>query len=276
MKTKKFLSDVLLIILLSTISIISGAQSSEQLTNTKVIELHKTGIAPSIIVKKIQTSTCNFDLSTNALIQLKSEKVPDEIVNAMMTQQSDPTNVVSSPNEPSSKHEAGIYFMNDSKELIQLEPSICSQGKTGGHIGNIMSRGFAPTTSKATIDGNASRTQLHDSQPVFYFYFEKGNIELGGNWYFNNATNPNEFLLVKTEVRKKTREFVPGTSANYGSMSGVADKFKQEFVFEKIASRIYKVTCKQDLVPGEYCFLYAGSQSPNGIGQKVYDFGIEY
>ena len=71
------------------IMIISAArfcysQTEEVLTNEKVIELFQKGLSSSILVNKIQVTKNTFDVSTDALLKLKEQKIPDEVVNAMI------------------------------------------------------------------------------------------------------------------------------------------------------------------------------------------------
>lgn len=57
---------------------------SNTLTNDDVIALTQTGLSETLIIKKIETSTCNFDVSTDALIALTKAGVSDNIIAAMM------------------------------------------------------------------------------------------------------------------------------------------------------------------------------------------------
>ena len=54
------------------------------IANADVIAMCKANIPKSLIAKVIANSPTNFDLSTNGLIDLKSAKVPDPIMKAMM------------------------------------------------------------------------------------------------------------------------------------------------------------------------------------------------
>jgi hypothetical protein len=58
--------------------------SEEILTNDKIVTLVKGGFPSSIIVKKIQASKTDFKLDTGELVRLKQNRVPDEVINAML------------------------------------------------------------------------------------------------------------------------------------------------------------------------------------------------
>ena len=57
---------------------------SQELTNASVISMLKKGLSESIVKAKIKQSVCNFDLSTEALINLKESKVSEGIIMAMI------------------------------------------------------------------------------------------------------------------------------------------------------------------------------------------------
>jgi len=54
------------------------------LTNADVVKLTAAGLPDSVILTKINGSSCNFDLSTDALVALKQAGVRDPIIEAMM------------------------------------------------------------------------------------------------------------------------------------------------------------------------------------------------
>lgn len=259
---------------------VSGQSKDEVLTNASVINLYSKGLSSSIIVSKIKTSKTNFDVSTDALIQLKDQKIPDDIVNAMVDASANQENEPGDINDPNAIHESGLYYYKivDTKPVMtELEPTVCAQAKMGGVFASALTYGIAKIKTKATIDGGQARLQLDDPNPVFYFYFDKGqNLNSSGISWFNASSSPNEFLLVKMDEKKKDREFVTGSANAYaGASSGVDDKYKVDFNIDKIKTGVYKVTPKKALVPGEYCFMYAGSTTIGGTSGKVFDFGIQ-
>ena len=73
----------------------SPASSEAELTNKAILAMVKGGLSSDVIIAKIQTSTCAFDTSPAALIELKSAGVPETVILAM----------VKSPNQATSKGE---------------------------------------------------------------------------------------------------------------------------------------------------------------------------
>ena len=76
---------IVLAILLATVTP-SLAQSAADapLTNADIVKMVKAGIPESVIVRKVQMSESNFATSPNALIELKRQHVPDDVMAAML------------------------------------------------------------------------------------------------------------------------------------------------------------------------------------------------
>jgi hypothetical protein len=78
-----------LVLLMGILSTRLYAQGNEEvLTNRSIIQLYRAGISKSVIAAKINNSTCNFDLTTNGLVDLKNNGVPDDIVTTMVNRAS--------------------------------------------------------------------------------------------------------------------------------------------------------------------------------------------
>lgn len=64
------------------------AQTRKSLTNADVVTMTQQGFDPALIVKAIQTSETNFDVSAAALVGLKNAGVAQPVMEAMLTAQS--------------------------------------------------------------------------------------------------------------------------------------------------------------------------------------------
>ncbi len=257
-------------------------QQPEVLTNETIIDMYTKGLPASIINARLKTAQNTFDISTEGLVKLSGSKIPEDVINAMVEAAGDPTRhfVKIDPNNPMDMHESGIYYMKktgESQEIVPLEPTVYSQSKSGGSLASALSYGIAKVKVGVTLDGPTSRLQLADQKPEFYFYFDitKNSLSQTSNWWFATATSPNEFILVDFTVKKKNRDVETGSANIMGSSSGVADKNKIAFKFDKIAPGIYKVYFEKP-ISGEFCFMYAGAV-PTGYTavNKVYDFGVK-
>lgn len=275
------MKKLLLLITGLCIAITLFAQQDEVLTNISVIDMFTKKLPTSIIMGKIKSSKNTFNVETEALLLLTGNKIPEEIINAMIEAANDGTRklIVFDPNNPKDIHAPGIYYFNkvgEKVEMLRLDPSIYSQNKSKGALAMSLTYGLAKVKTMVTIDGKSSRLELNNSKPEFYIYFDVSNNKPTGTgeWWFSTASSPNEFLLVKLEQNKKTREVVTGSANIMGSSVGIDDKNKAVFKTEKIADGIFRIYF-DDPLQGEYCFMYAGT-IPTGFTtlDKVYDFGI--
>jgi hypothetical protein len=181
--------------------------------------------------------------------------------------------------------------------MVQLEPSVYTQTKSGGLtslIKSALTYGIAMIRSKAVLPGANAKLQITSVRPVFYFYFEvKASGPGGSNNVYSATTSPSEFVMVKMEEKKRSRELVVGQRNFFGAQSGTLDKDTRPFDYVKLAPGLYKVTPRQDLTSGEYGIFFGGSVpiapvEPNPFfpiqtfghfgapgGSKVFDFGIK-
>src|ERR1044071_630887 len=261
------------------------ANSDEVLTNEKVLTMVKASLPPSIIINKIHTSKTNFNTSTDELIRLQQARVPPEIMNAMVEASTVASSTTSrtgagdvskaDPNDPASAHEAGIYLLlerDGQRKMIQLEPTVSKQSKTGGIFASALTYGIAKMKYKASLSGDNASLQIDQPRPVFYFYFEVKGAGLSTST--NYATSPNEFALVQLNQKSNTREVTVMQANAFGAQSGTMNKASRAFKFEKIAPGVYKVTPQVDLTDGEYGCYNAAGVGPSG-GAKIFDFGIK-
>jgi len=286
MKQRKMILASLSVFVIFTLASPLLAQNADEvLTNDSVISLVKAGLSSTIIVNKIHSSKTNFVMSTDELIRLKQAKVPDEIVAGMFDASNRRSAGAASmgagdvskadPNDPTSVHEAGIYLYQEKsgqQKMIQLEPSVSKQTKSGGFLTSAVTYGIAKIKFKASLNGQNAATQIDQTRPVFYFYFEVKSSGLSSSSYY--ATNPNEFALVKLDMKSNTREVTVSQANAFGAQSGTMDKAARAFTYEKIAPGVYKVTPQVDLDNGEYGFYNAAGVGPSG-GAKIFDFGIK-
>ena len=246
------------------------AQPRDTLTNSKIVQLTKIGLAPSIIINKIKTSVNMFDVSTNSLIDLSNNKVSTDVINEMMRV----SNVINentqiNSGDPNTMHKQGIYLYNPNDTANPLQKIdagiVAGYRSSGGGYG-----GFGGSSRMADLSGSESMMKINERNPVFYFYFDNGSGNRGGDWF--QATSPKEFMLVNLEVKKGNRFFKVGSSsyayATDNSKSGISPKDQISFDYVQVSEGIYKITLKNSLKKGEYCFVLASNTN------KVFDFGV--
>jgi len=257
--------------------------------------MSKAGLPKSVIIAKIQNSNTNFDTSVDAMVNLKKQGIDDDVLTAMTTKGS--TGNIVSANSANitgaskteillSKAEPGIYYIDENTGQPQeIDPSVFSASKSGSGIFTAMTYGIAKTKQKAILNGSHSNFQLNNKTPVFYFVFphrttaDLGNESSNSVGWYNNASSPNEFMLVKFKITSKTREVVTGSFGTYSGFSGGIDEnSKISYRSSKISPGLYKVYFDSVLPGGEYAFIFAGaantriSETPT---QKAFDFSVK-
>jgi hypothetical protein len=257
-------------------------------TNQTVLDMVGAKLPADVIVTKIQTSKTNFDLSTDALVKLNQSSVPSDVIKAMMQKSSTPLTAAADavpesrdPNDPAAWHDPGIYIYTSNgreRKLIMLEPTVYSQGKSGGVFASAMTYGIAKMKWKAVVRNAHANVKIGDPHAIFYFYFEEKGAGLS-HPQFGGTSTPNEYTLLKFDVKSDSRETTVMKANAFGSSSGTDDKANIPFTFEKLKPGIYRVSSKNPLSPGEYCFLGAGIGGAFAPGaaqaNRLFDFGVE-
>lgn len=283
---KLFAVCLLLTVFCLTASQTARAQD-ETMTNGEVISLVKAGLNTQIIINKIRTSKTAFDLSTDGLIALKKAEVSDEIVTAMLEAKSGksvsaaaaPNAATGDPNDPMAAHNFGIYLYEEKdgvKKMTQLTPNVSAQNRTGGLFTSSLTYGIGKVKIKANLPGTTAKLQLNQAQPVFYFYLD---TKSGGlNTASGVPSTPNEFTLIKFNVRSDNREVTIGKANAFGAKGGLSDEYVVQFNAEDLGNGIFKITPTSTLKNGEYGFYLINSGNSNAssaVGSKFFDFGVK-
>lgn len=290
MKTKKLLQIAFLAIFLS-LSFISSVNAQEEvMTNDEVITLSKAGLNQSIIVNKIRTSKTNFDMSTDALIKLKKAGISDEIVNAMLEAKSGRTVTTNGggnssenrasgdPNDPMSPHGYGIYLYEEkdgARKMTQIQPTVSAQNRTGGIFTSQLTYGIGKVKTKANLPGRNSKLQITETKPTFYFYLDKNSGGL--NTSSGIPSTPQEFALIRFNIRSDNREVTIGKANVFGAKGGLSDEYVVQFNAEDLGNGVFKITPTAELKKGEYGFFLINSGNSNAssaVGSKFFDFGV--
>lgn len=163
---------------------------------------------------------------------------------------------------------------------VQLEPTVFSQGKTGGIFASAMTYGLYKAKWKAVVRSAKANIRTDVQQPTFLFYFPERSSEFGAGVFagwLSAATSPNEFVLAQMTRKKTDRELVVGEFGAFGASSGTRSQDTVPMKIEKLAPGIYRVTPTEILGPGEFCFFYAAGAGSLGQGAagKLFDFGID-
>jgi hypothetical protein len=189
-------------------------------------------------------------------------------------------------NDPMTPHDSGIYLYTKDRDgkpqMIVLERASYQGAKSGGFFGSAMTYGLVKAKSRAVINGPHANLRVSEPSPTFYFYFDDKQAGLGKTYFgVGSLSNPNQFVLLKLEVKKSDRETVIGKYSAWGSSSGSDAGATIPFKAERLRTGLYKVTV--DAMPtGEYCFFASsGATTTAGpiavtstAGSDIFDFGV--
>lgn len=254
--------------------------AAETIDNSTIIMLTKAGLSEGLIIDKINSLPCGYDVAIDKLIFLKQSGVSDFVTSAMVRRcatLADERGIAgdSSSPDPLVKHAPGIYLMANwttPNKLQVLRPSKSSGMKSTGNGSVIF-----PFMYKMVVSGNVSRIQVPNAMPAFYFYFNVSDAKVSDFGLENSlaAQSPDEFSLVRLKQKGDSREIVIGKASFYEGMQisarkGVDPKNTIAFSTDSIGSGIFKVTPSNSLPAGEYAFLFTGSNT----SARVYEFSI--
>jgi hypothetical protein len=275
-------------------------QGTAQVTVDEVITLHKQGITEAILITRIKQANKPLQLSTDDLLKLSQAKVPERVIQTLMDPSGNPNPTSSAApsarssgattdertaagdaNEPLAAHDSGIYLFANKKsgpEMILLEPAAYSGANTNDFLNKNIG-GIFKAKQKAVLQGNKATIRAIDRRPLFYFYFEDRALGLGKVGFFGGITSPNQFVLVKLEDKKSTRETQIAENSAFGKSAGTDEKAMVPFKSERLKPGLYKVSFEKDLKPGEYAFMVSiaglGVQQAGAANPiQIFDFGV--
>ncbi|HET6932969.1 MAG TPA: hypothetical protein VFI45_21775 [Candidatus Acidoferrum sp.] len=132
------------------------AQTQKALTNADVVTMTKNGFAPALIVKAIQSGSTDFDVSAQALIDLKSAGVDQSVMEAMLSAQS---------NKPTAAIEAahGAATATDGGAVDPSKPACTANG-------GCLVRDSTPVALKFAAE--LSSKTAHEGDPVEFLLDE--------------------------------------------------------------------------------------------------------
>ena len=253
--------------------------AAEVMTNQTVLALLKAGLGDELVVAKINSEPCNYDVSTNSILSLKASGASERVIAAMVMRCASASAARGiagddASSDPMVRHSPGIYVMENWQTPPHLQPVNASKSsgmKTSGN-GSLL----LPLVAKMILPGAYSRIQVPSSSPTFYFYFNPNDQAVSdfGQEHSAAAQSPDGFTLVRFKQRRDTRELEMGRASAYGGSlvsfrKGLTLKSSVPFTSAQRGSGIYQVSLGT-LEPGEYAFVFTGGDD----SARVYDFSV--
>jgi hypothetical protein len=262
-------------------SVVLG-QNRNLLTNEDVMRMARLKFDDTTIIRTIQVSDANFDLSVAALVKLKDQGVSQTVIQAMLAAGSAKkdvrTGAVAStaaratPEKPVELPDEVAVFLRQKDKLVSIEPEIVNW-KTGGVIKEYATLGWDKGHINGTVNRPHSRLDLTWAGGRTSAFM---GIAAPLEFYIRcpEGDSASEYQLLHFWEKGNRREFRTVTGGVFHE-SGGAQNNVVDFTFDKVASRTYKVDLA-NLSVGEYGFLAPGTTaSMNAASQgKVYTFRI--
>ncbi len=230
-----------------------------------IITLSQAGLSEEVIVAKVKKNGQAFDLSPDELLQLKTAKVSDKVIQYMLDPaKPDPVPVaaVAGPAvDPNLPDESGVYWRKQGeKTWNELLPEVVNW-KTGGVLKGIATYGIVKKDLNGHLEGKTSKTTA--TTATEFLIVVPDGISIA------------EYQLLRLRQNSDNREFRSSTGGVF-HQSGGATRDLTEFQNTKIAPHRFLVTVSQ-LKKGEYGFLPPGavaSQNAAGSTGKIYTFSM--
>lgn len=264
----------------SLIALTMPCAALAQTDNKTILILAKAGLGDGVIIDKIESTSCGYDVSTDGLIALKLAGISDNVISAMVRRCATLSEVRGvagddASADPKIRHSPGIYVFQDwldPNKLQVLRPSKSSGLRSSGN-GSII----FPLVVKMVVPGLSGQVPVTVNSPSFYFYFDPSNAKVSdfGLESSSAAQSPSEFSLVKFRAKDGSREVAISKASYYGGSpvalrNGIDPKYTARFDSEEAGAGIYKVTFPDGLDGGEYAFVFTGA---NGTA-RIYDFSV--
>jgi hypothetical protein len=251
------------------------------MNNATVLSLAKAGLSDGLIIDKIRSEPCGYDVSTASIIALKNSGLSESVISEMVRRCATMNGVRglagddSSP-DPLVRHSPGIYVMENwvaPNALQKLRPTKSSGTRTSGN-GSIL----FPLVAKMMLPGTESHVPVMSPSPVFYFYFNPSdpNVSDFGQESSESAQSPDEFTLITFKLKGDGRELDVGKASAYeGSVlsfrKGINPKSTVRVDADDLGNGIFRVKPSQPLVSGEYAFVFTGASG----AARIYDFSVK-
>src|SRR5712692_9216031 len=211
------------------------AQTKKPLTNDDVLQMVKAGFQESMIVKAIEANDANFDVSVQALMDLKNAGVSQPIIEAMLAAEAKkkapapagPKSAATDP--PGLPEEVGVYVVKSPGVLAAMEPEIVTW-RTGGILKAMATGGLTKGHVNGVVKNKHGSLQL---APPLEFVIR-----------CPEGVSANEYQLLRLDEHGDRREFRAITGGILHA-SGGAERNAVPADAEKVAPRTYKIKIAQ-------------------------------
>ena len=265
MNAKLFLT---IAIITCSLKLLTAQTKAEMLTNSNIIKLFKAGLDNDIILSKIESTACKFDLSGEALVNLKSAGLDGNVIKAMMNKMEARKTVSSAP-LPALPAKKNIPPVNNLPEPEMIN-AVYVYDKPVQAV-KALERNTAALKSQSKMLGYGG-TNL-----IYQIAGEKSTVRFTPDdtksFIVNTASGPADiFVLYKVEVKKNTRQAI-GAKYTLTGMKGSQGVIAIDLKLLKTG--LYELIPSTKLEKGEYFFTIKTANNSTTTNADVYAFGID-
>lgn len=250
----------LLVIALFLITAFCQAQTGSVLTNKSVVALCKAGLDKTIIISTINNNESNFDKSATAILNLKKQGVPNDVIAAIVNKISagKNTSLASVPAKTGTLFPATdminyVYSYNKvNNKVVPLEKSVASM-KTKYKL-----MGYGGASVVYNIEGEKSPVRIAQADSV-YFVFNTGG-----------AAVP-EMSLYELTISKKSREAASQKVSVLKGNTGASNMIS--YTLSLLKPGVYQLIPIKKMKQGEYFFATKSTLTASSI--DVFAFGVD-
>jgi hypothetical protein len=251
----------LILVCLCLAAAVSVSGQPKTLNNEAVLKMKAAGLDDGTIVKVIEASPGEYDISADGLIALKAGGVGETVLAAIINHARMPATQALAPARSADGYpqELGVYYLKENA-YIALEPEIMNI-RTTNTLATAYSFGAKAMKYNGWITGQHSKNAFGSETRTFFLDIPEG-------------VAPAEYTILKFKEKGDRRE-VELARARFSMKTGAPEGSTVHFESEKIDKGKYKVTVDR-LSPGEYGFMPPGSEiskNSTSVG-KIYSFHV--
>jgi hypothetical protein len=257
----------------------------QTLDNDAVIKLANAGLADDLLITTINASPGNYDISTDGLIQLKTAKLSDKVVAAIVLKAgggnanttpgggvaagpgaANAGNAMDAPSAtgpnglPLGIDDVGVYFKNPSGGWVTMLPETVIF-ESSGKLKDVASAGIVKSDLNGRIDG--SRSRVNARLPLVFAVYLPETVEI------------TEYVLLRLHPEANVRTFLSASGGLLHTRAG-AQRDEIDYQPEKLAPRLYQITLPAIEGNGEYGLLAPGTKSTSNkeASAKIYTVSV--
>lgn len=248
---------------------------AETFDNASIVTLSKAGVGDGVLLAKIASLPCGYDVSTPALITLRGAGVSGPVVTAMVNRcqgAAQAQGVADAFADPMAKRAPGLYIAQpegagpeNGRVALRLIRPVASSGMKASGNGSLL----FPTTMRIAVSQPSAQTLALSPSPSFWFYFDPSDkrTEAFGGAAEGAAQSPSEFVLVRfVATADGQRQLIIGKSDYFRAKVGIDPRQTVDFKVSDMGDGIFRVDLPAPLAPGQYAFVLRAGIEAVGNG----------